>query len=802
MAAIYFFIYNNYYNRQFKKEDSINDYGAIFYQESNNLNFNPNDGITTTYTAGRQNNPYNGMCDYAIYSEDGTHITSRWFIMEQERTLKGQYKCTLRRDVVVDNWDKIQNAPMFIEKATLNQDSPLIYNKENMSFNQIKTSEEQLKDETGCAWIVGYLDRKYTGGAITTPAPIVPDWISSSFDAFPDADYYDDEVWYNLKETYFEIPFKIMYNTVAVWEGSAVVKQNGITFRLATVQSTLEPRYSIYTGAINELNIAQIQQNIKDALANYYTTAIQYINPYITDITRYNTLAYSSISGNKGKVVKIVSDTASDTYYMLGAYESQEQERYSVTSDKVASQYLRTYTDNLFTGVGFSIQSQTNLSTVICRDVDAIFGTKTENQFGDFSITMPSKDNRLHLKDAPYDMFIMPYGERTILVNNALSEPVTYGIMSNTQSIAVAQGIAAELGKSIYDIQILPYCPATGFKITKITAAGERLYKIDINNTDEKRYTEISLGAKKVGAMIWCTASSGSKSINKSISVLDKKISNETEMYRLCSGNYSSVFEFSAAKNNGVSGFNVDFTYIPYSPYIHVAPIFAGLYGGNFQDPRGLIDQGDHSISYISDTWTSFINNNKNYLNAFNRQIDNLEINHKYQMLESGISSVIGAAGTGATVGIATGSIAGGIVAGAASLGGGIADQFISQAKYNEAIDFTKDNFAFQLDNIQAQPNTLAKVVALTVNNKIFPIIEKYTATDEEVKALCNKIRYNGMTVGVIGKVSDYIGNSWTYNGISDKGYIKGQIIQLDIFDDYHSAIEIANELNKGVYTK
>lgn len=801
MAAIYFFIYNNYYNRQFKKEDSINDYGAIFYQENNNLNFNPNDGITTTYTAGRQNNPYNGMCDYAIYSEDGTHITSRWFIMEQERTLKGQYKCTLRRDVVVDNWDKIQNAPMFIEKATLNQDSPLIYNKENMSFNQIKTSEEQLKDETGCAWIVGYLDRKHTGGAITTPAPIVPDWIASSFDSFPDADYYDDRAWYNLKETYFEIPFKIMYSTVTVWEGSAVIKQNGIEFKYET--ASYEPRYRVvYTGSTNLPNVTQIQQNIKNALTNYYTTAIQYINPYINDITRYNSLAYNLISDNKGKVIKITSETSSNTYYVLGALESFETKTYSVTSDKAANLYLRTYTDNIFTGVGFNIQTQTNLSTVICRDVDAIFGTKQENQFGNFSITMPSEDNRLHLKDAPYDMFIIPYGERTILKNNALTEPALYGVMSKSQAIATAQGIASALGKSVYDIQIVPYCPATGFKITKTTAAGEIFYQIDINNTDTKRYTEISLESKKVGALIWCTASSGSKTINKSISITDKKISNETEMYRLCSGNYSSVFEFSAAKNNGVSGFNVDFTYIPYSPYIHVAPIFGVLYGGNYQDARGLIDQGDHSISYISDTWTSFVNNNKNYLNAFNRQIDNLEVNHKYQMLESGISSVIGAAGTGATVGIATGSVAGGIVAGAASLGAGIADQFISQAKYNEAIDFTKDNFAFQLDNIQAQPNTLAKVIALTPNNKIFPIIEKYTATDEEVKALCNKIRYNGMTVGVIGKVSDYIGNSWTYDGISDKGYIKGQIIQLDIFDDYHSATEIANELNKGVYTK
>ena len=71
------------------------------------------------------------------------------------------------------------------------------------------------------------------------------------------------------------------------------------------------------------------------------------------------------------------------------------------------------------------------------------------------------------------------------------------------------------------------------------------------------------------------------------------------------------------------------------------------------------------------------------------------------------------------------------------------------------------------------------------------------------ISALCNKIRYNGMTVGVIGRISDYITNSWSYNGISDKGYIKGQLINLsDVSADFHLVSEIANELNKGVYTK
>ena len=792
--TIYFFIYNNYYNREFKREENINDYGAIFYQESNNLNFNPNDGITTTYTAGRQNNPYNGMCDYVIYSEDGTHITSRWFIIEQERTLKGQYKCTLRRDVVADNWDKIQNAPMFIEKATLNQDSPLIYNKENMSFNQIKTSEEEIKDLTGCAWIVGYLNRQYAKDGpqtVTIDTEAIPDYTAETFEKWSQYTLYSRK-WKKLNFSFYQIPLSITAGDYT-FRGYLRIKNDNIYF-IEDFYIT-DYRYKYNNPTLTSPSLDTIKQNVLNAFKNYYTDINEYETLYIDDINSYNSIRYNDVILNFNKILKQTEVAVENEYYLLGGdITSNQVKTYNVTTNKL-NEYLKTYTDNIFTGLGFQIQSIDTAFTIY-RNYDEIQGTATSSQFGKYTITIPTPSNRLQLKDAPYDMFIMPYTDTQNLKNSKTN--TDYGIIGKKTALSFAQGLMAAIGggqnSNIYDIQILPYCPATGF-ITSYTT-------IDINNEDAKRVTEILKGETKVGAMIWCAASSGSITIPTQISVTDKKISNETEMYRLCSGNYSSVFEFSIAKNNGISGFNVDFTYIPYSPYIHVAPIFNGLYGGNFQDARGLIDQGDHSISYISDTWTNFVNNNKNYLNAFNRQIDNLEVNHKYQMLEGGISSITGALGTGATVGMVTGSPAAGIIAGAASLGAGIADQFINQGKYNEALDFTKDNFAFQLDNIQAQPNTLAKVVALTPNNKIFPILEKYTATDEEVKALCNKIRYNGMTVGVIGKVSDYIGNSWTYDGISDKGYIKGQIIQLDIFDDHHSATEIANELNKGVYTK
>lgn len=151
MATLYLYSYNNYYNRRLLKEADISSYGTPVYLETgDNLNFNPNDGVNTQFVAGRYGNPYNAKADYAIYSEDNTTITSRWFIIEQTRNLKGQYNLTLRRDLLADFKDNVYNADSFIEKATLTENNPLIFNDEAMTVNQIKTSETLLKDETGC----------------------------------------------------------------------------------------------------------------------------------------------------------------------------------------------------------------------------------------------------------------------------------------------------------------------------------------------------------------------------------------------------------------------------------------------------------------------------------------------------------------------------------------------------------------------------------------------------------------------------------------------------------------------------
>ena len=138
-----------------------------------------------------------------------------------------------------------------------------------------------------------------------------------------------------------------------------------------------------------------------------------------------------------------------------------------------------------------------------------------------------------------------------------------------------------------------------------------------------------------------------------------------------------------------------------------------------------------------------------------------------------------------------------GALAGAASLGAGIVDRNISKELYNENMSYRRDMFGMNLENIQARPQGLARTSAFTNNNKVFPFVELYDATDEEKEALRNKIKYNGMTVGVIGTLYNYIYNAQ----VSDETthYVKGQLIMTDIDDDYHSYQALNNELDMGI---
>lgn len=288
----------------------------------------------------------------------------------------------------------------------------------------------------------------------------------------------------------------------------------------------------------------------------------------------------------------------------------------------------------------------------------------------------------------------------------------------------------------------------------------------------------------------------------------DFKVANECDMYRLCSPNYNGQFEFSATKNGGVNGWNISFTYKPYTPYIKVSPIFNRLYGEDFGDARGLICGGDFSLSLMSDAWETYELQNKNYLNIFDRQITNMEINNSVQRtLDTAnmITGTISGATTGAVAGMMGSNpalaVAGAITGGVSSLAGGIADRILNEKLRSEAMSYARDQFGYQLQNIKAMPQSIAKLTSIVIDNKIFPFVEYYTCSDIEKQALRDKIKWNGMTIMRIGSFDEFV--PWDSIG---KTFIQGKPLRLisnedNVFEECsHIADAIAAELQTGVY--
>lgn len=437
-----------------------------------------------------------------------------------------------------------------------------------------------------------------------------------------------------------------------------------------------------------------------------------------------------------------------------------------------------------------------------------IIGYLAKGRDKDYEINLGSQEltnkiiipkNARQTLDASYDAFAIPANLYKVTVNGtSYSNATLYGNDPKTIAAKISQALSA--GGVLYDIQLLPYCPFITDSDWTVSSSGmtstNMVSGVDYSISDGTnkaiivflKYTNFSLTL--------------SKSYNYDLSTaINVKIDNETRKTRIISPNSGTVFEFSPAKL-GLSGstntlsFNVKCTYKPYSPYIHIYPTFGGLYGSSRNpENRGLICGGDFSLPLLNDAWSSYEIRNKNYMNAFNRQIENMEIQQDYQRTQQALSIATGVIG-GAVGGSIIGGGAGGVVGGFASAIGGIADFAMSEKLRTEALDYTKDMFGYSLQNIRALPVGLGRVGSTVIDSFIYPAVETYTATNEEVDAFKNKIKWNGMTVGRIGTFNDFKSRAST-----SCRYIKAQIIRMaDLHEELHTAKAISDELYKGVY--
>ena len=721
---------------------------------------------------------------------ENNEIKSRWFVIDCDFVMKGQYKMTFHRDVIADNYEAVINAPTFIEKATLENTDPLIFNSENMTFNQIKTSETLLKDKSGCPWIVGYTTNdkiEATINNLDNPADIVVDGPLSSWKF---GKYVNQELHELTDLTVLYFIYDQFRNSNYKTVGVEIDLNRTKWDRLKTYSNNNPDEFDFKTKQAADWNyifntlVAQ-KNTFKDAffaLAKAKDSKLV-IGNELDELKLLNGKTIQYIDGGT-KVKKRINFTGfigSGDQFNLKTTEPADAAAISIYQSQIKQFPVITGT---FEGKSRYYEWDTKYNKFTFELQDTTVAT--------YNFTTGESGIR-GLEDAPYSMFCMPYGDKIFKNINFNGETVQCS-SSKYLNLKFASVIAEQAGTKLYDLQLVPYCPVPEL----IDAEGN----IDLVNTKPvDDYNFITSGNALITVVVYPHKSSFTFDIplEEPITITEPKVQSECDMYRLCSPNFNGTFEFNAAKNGGVNKFNVDITYLPYNPYIHINPDFNNLYGSDFNDARGLICGGDFSLARVDDAWVQYQNNNKNYQNIFNRQIQNMSFNNKYQHMADTINAAVGAVQGGVSGGI-MGGLGGGIGTGigaavgfGASAIAGAADVAINDKLRQEAIDYTKDQFGYQLGNIKAIPDSLAKTTAYTLNNKFFPVLEYYTCKDREKEALREKIKYNGMTVMVVGKISDYIK--------SEPSYIKGKLIRIeDLNEDFHMLNAISGEVNKGFF--
>ena len=834
--------YNNYYNRQLKKRENLEDYiddEEIYItsigSEERPVNFDIKDGLLTE--AIFNYNIEMPTPDYALV-EVGDSF-SRWFVIECKQTRGLQHKAILKRDVIAEWYEVIKESPCIIQKGYVGNDSVLVFNKEQQNYNKVKNKELLIKDTTGMGYVVGFIDREkdhtsyidasYKGAleidfdyatlsghikdfmAIGSATPNQKakrikensidnicssmkfgiDWINTAGGiGAPDGELDSGQV-YATTSTHGRVDFS---NTPSTGD---IVSQNAtLTITEYYPNSPTPP----YPNCCVKTNISGLptRQQTRDFMKEYATKwKNKLLDLSMSYWYTYLDLDYSDMNDilpYVGQVCEI-----SGVYYKVELATSNQENKSMIASNSPFPNSFRTaLVESLPTNQ--EVQSMTagsvnpsyyaNLTPSDTTTTDFIIYYKTEDihlrlvqQNINIWTVVTSKTNRNHLVDAPYDMFVIPYGD----------DNITYKYMNVDYhpDKRMALNLAIEMCRSLgtgasYDIQIVPYCPirnegTIADEVDFSLCNCELIYSgTNHDNTDTI-----------IGVYMWAEKSSDSFKLEESRedltlvnSELTYKEITQMNQYLLNSPDKASQWEFNPAMNKGVKNWEIAFDYRPFSSYVRIQPEWDYLYGTTETDMRGLIFNGAYSITQLSDEWQNYVANNKNYQAIFDTQISTQIKQYDIQNKAAWDTLI-------------PRSIGWGFIGPAMKTYYNIKEQEMQEQLQGISLDSQRKIFEYQLDNIQNQPTTISKLTSINTDFRIYPFVEIYTGTDTDIKNFRNNIKWNGMSIMCVGKIEEYL-------EAGTETYIQATLLRynhfIEIENDFTAVQEINAELNKGVY--
>ena len=819
MDTVYFYKFNNYYNRIIKRYNAVADYGTPMLTQTN-CNFVHGDGVNSEFTINK-GTVLVDTPDYCVV-KDYNGALSRWFVTNSFKTRRGQDKLTLRRDLIADFYDDVvDSSPCLIRKGYVGNDSPFIFNDEGVAYNKKKENEILIKDESNCSYIVGFIANN-TPAIANIDGTIKDynyDYAYTSLADFPYKNYVEGAgnnhsetatiITNNSPETriYFSVKWNgrtesgshIRNDMEAIMRSTGISKPSYYTPLYANVQNG-----TYYQAGSDNSNVivncdydgpgtnpATIEINY---IRNHYATMLFNKIPFSYLIERAKNVIgveegdYEDIKQYVGKRIKIGATvytvslgvgSSVSSVINYNAYNPTIASNFTEITNKLnevkpsssemsSTNYYLTYYNsaNRFQPGDIKVMAETESYYLIFTEASSSIHT-----------SLDAANSRTHLVNQPYDMFML------INEDNITYKVGTTEYTSNHEvNMNIAQAICQASGTAAYDIQIVPFNPMRG---TILADGSLQFLNYDVHAI--KNANDVT-----IGHYIMCNTADLSFTLEKNdlkFNPSNYKKDYNLKQYRLCSPNQETVFEFSPAMNNGINTWEISCNYRPYASYIKVQPTWGGLYGISIYngktDFRGLVYNSSLCITQLSDAYANYVSNNKNFQQLFDNQINTLT---KTQNIE--ISALEETLGFRAYTGMPISSIMRTI--------GGSKDIDMQRELNNVALSKMRTDFNFQMDNVKSMPHTIKKLTAINEDTRIFPFIEIYSATPTEEQSFDWKMTYTGYTIMTTGKINDYLKPG-------EETFIQADLIRLILREteetaDNHIAVEIAAELDKGIY--
>lgn len=469
------------------------------------ISFNPNDGIYTKQIV----NQYRERHNYAIVTEGNeyTYTYTRWFIIDAKRLRTGQYELTLKRDVIADYYENVLNSTFLIEKGTPQLDSPLAFNRESISFNQIKFNDDiELKDTSGVQWIYAYIPKNTViDDSINVPSSSSTDdtsiYIGSDITKWKYNTNkfigFDPNLLWTIRATFSTITggakvnmlYRFNYNDGSFNSSKPSAYAAGLS--LSTTKGT-----SVF---IDE-RASQIEYyNTLGGWTTFFTALKEILTNY-HDANETN--EYLSYDG------KIVRDATG--YYKVSIAEIGTQKYDDIKEGTTLFNLLSAFVNSIgFTGTPNNNSFEWDMNAKIYQTILIPIEQKATS----FKLS----GTRKTCNDALYDIVAFPF-------DNGKGETIGGYLSANNMFMCQydvqrngATALGTVLGDKLYDIQFLPYAP---FSSNLIKKYGTNNY-INLSLLEEdKDYTIIKDGdGNSLGLLFYLSTSNYNFIINQEISL-------------------------------------------------------------------------------------------------------------------------------------------------------------------------------------------------------------------------------------------------------------------------------------------